>query len=65
MNVVLRGCRESEACTWCERTKECVVVRFDDGFIGEATLCWRCLKQAVKVRSRTDGHTVGDGTIEP
>jgi hypothetical protein len=52
MNVTLTELHESETCTWCERTKQCVTSDFGDGFIRKAPLCWRCLQKAVKVRNR-------------
>ena len=58
MNVTLTAWHETETCTWCERTKECVTADFGDGFIQNAQLCWRCLQKAVKVRSRQESHSV-------
>ncbi len=52
MNVTLTALHETESCTWCERSKECVTATFDDGFIQGAPLCWACLKNAVKVQNR-------------
>ena len=52
MNVTLSALHETETCTWCERSKECVTATFDDGFIQGDPLCWSCLKNAVKVSSR-------------
>ena len=52
MNVTLTQYHESETCTWCERTKECVTADFDDGFLQKVPLCWSCLQQAVKVRNK-------------
>ena len=52
MNVTLNALHETETCTWCERSKECVTATFDDGFIQSEPLCWSCLKNAVKVQSR-------------
>ena len=34
------------------REKEAITADFADGFLRDATLCWRCLEKAVKVRSR-------------
>ena len=52
MNVTLSALHETETCTWCERSKECVTATFDDGFIQCEPLCWSCLKNAVKVQNR-------------
>ena len=52
MNVTLSALHETETCTWCERSKECVTATFDDGFIQSEPLCWSCLKNAVKVQNR-------------
>ncbi len=54
MDVKLTALKESDACTWCERTKECVTADFGDGFIRNAPLCWKCLQKAVRVRNRQD-----------
>ena len=56
MNVVLSHWHESDTCTWCEKTTECVTTDFGDGFIRRAPLCWKCLQKAVKVRSRQQGE---------
>ncbi len=52
MNVTLTAWHETDTCTWCERSKECVTADFGDGFIKTAPLCWKCLQKAVKVRAR-------------
>ena len=52
MNVNLTAWHETEICTWCERSKECVTVTFADGFLSEGKLCWLCLQKSVKVRHR-------------
>ena len=52
MNVSLTAWHSEQACTWCEKQKECVSVSFDDGFLKNAPLCWGCLQKAVRVRSR-------------
>ena len=53
MRVTLTARVDADACTWCERTKECVTASFDDGFLEQVPLCWRCLQKAVRVRFRT------------
>ncbi|MEX1096241.1 MAG: hypothetical protein WED34_09345 [Planctomycetales bacterium] len=52
MQVVLTAHHDEQGCTWCEKSRECVTVTFDDGFLKNAPLCWGCLQKAVKVRSR-------------
>ncbi len=52
MNVTLGALHESATCTWCARSKECIIATFDNGFIQSEPLCWSCLKNAVKVQSR-------------
>ena len=56
MDVKPTAWQESEVCTWCERTKECVTAEFEDGFIKSAPLCWKCLQKAVKVRTRQESQ---------
>jgi len=63
MDVTLTAWQESEACTWCEREKECVTVAFADGFLASVPLCWRCLQKAVRVRNRTTTHTPKSGRM--
>ena len=57
MDVTLSALHETETCTWCQRSKECVTATFDDGFIQSEPLCWSCLKNAVKVQSRKEGRS--------
>jgi hypothetical protein len=52
MTVTLTTYHEKATCTWCEREKECVTVNFDDAFLQNTPLCWKCLQKAVKVRNR-------------
>lgn len=52
MNVSLTAWHAEENCAWCEKSRECVTADFGDGFITAAPLCWKCLQQAVRVRSR-------------
>lgn len=56
MNVKLTSMIEDGPCVWCEKSKQCIVTHFDDGFIEDAPLCWSCLQKAVKVRSRREGQ---------
>ena len=63
MNVTLSALHESETCTWCARSKECVTASFDNGFIQSEPLCWSCLKNAVKVQSRK--HSPGKTKDRP
>ena len=52
MNVTLTAWTESTSCGWCEKTKPCVTTTFDDGFLKNVELCFACLQQTLKVRSR-------------
>lgn len=45
---------ESASCTWCDRTKECVTVEFDDGFPAKGPMCWSCLQKSVRARNRQE-----------
>lgn len=65
MNVTLTAWHESASCSWCEKTKACVTTSFDDGFLQNVELCFGCLQQTLKVRSRRDagsGNTKSDRT---
>lgn len=55
MKVALTEWQESATCCWCEKERECVTTTFSDGFLREASLCWKCLQTAFKVRSRQQG----------
>ena len=46
--------KDTQACVWCEKESEGVVVEFSDGFLSRAPLCWKCLTKAVKVRSKQE-----------
>ena len=52
MQVVLSSWNESTTCTWCEKERECVTASFEDKFLSNSPLCWKCLQTAFKVRSR-------------
>ena len=67
MKVVLSGRHQSAQCVWCEKDRECVQATFSDGFVKDATICWRCLQQAFKVRSRQNAEPSKQdpGTKEP
>ncbi|MGB7329259.1 MAG: hypothetical protein WBD31_30540 [Rubripirellula sp.] len=52
MKVVLSGRHESTLCAWCEKERECVTTTFSDGLFKDASLCWKCLQTAFKVRSQ-------------
>lgn len=52
MNVQISAWHESQACLWCEKSRECVTAEFGEGFISQGNLCWGCLQKAVKVRSQ-------------
>ena len=54
MDAKITAWHEQDLCTWCEKERECVTVDFGDGFIRQAPLCWGCLQNAVKVRSKQD-----------
>ncbi len=56
MDVKLTSWNETDTCTWCERTKECVTADLGDGFIRNAAMCWKCLQKAVKVRARQEAE---------
>lgn len=53
MKVVLSGRHESAKCVWCEKDRECVTTTFSDGLFTNASLCWKCLQTAFKVRSQS------------
>lgn len=52
MKVLLSGRHESAKCAWCEKERETVTTTFTDGLFKEASLCWKCLATAFKVRSQ-------------
>lgn len=54
MLVTLTQWHTDASCVWCERSTECVTVNFEDGFVREAPLCWKCLAKATKVRSQQE-----------
>ncbi len=54
MQVTISHWHEQETCSWCEKSRDCVTTEFDDGFLKNVELCWSCLAQAVKVRSRSE-----------
>ena len=45
---------ESTTCNWCDRTKECVTVQFEDGFLIPGPMCWLCLQKTVRARNRQE-----------
>jgi hypothetical protein len=45
---------ESTSCNWCDRTKECVTVEFEDGFLSKGPMCWPCLQKSVRARNRQE-----------
>jgi len=51
MNVQLTDWHASADCTWCEKEKESVSVKFQNGFLN-GILCFSCLQRAIKVQSR-------------
>jgi hypothetical protein len=54
MKVLMSGWSEEATCQWCTKSKECVTVAFDDGFLAAGHLCWKCLQQAVRVQARKE-----------
>lgn len=54
MNVTLTAWQDSTSCGWCEKTRPCVTTSFDDGFLKNVDLCFGCLQQTLKVRSRQE-----------
>jgi hypothetical protein len=57
MKVTLTAWHESSTCGWCEKTKSCITTNFDDGFLQNVELCFGCLQQTLKVRSRQDASS--------
>lgn len=49
MNVTISAWHESATCTWCQKDGEAVTVTFESGFLRDSDLCWKCLKQALRV----------------
>lgn len=49
MNVTISAWHESATCTWCQKDTEAVTVTFDSGFLRDSNLCWKCMKQALRV----------------
>lgn len=65
MKVVLSGPQDSAKCVWCEKDRETVQATFSDGLFKNASICWRCLKQACKVRSQqSDAGEAASGKIQ-
>lgn len=54
MHVHLTTWHDSATCVWCEKSKECVTANFQDGFVKNSPLCWKCLAKSVKVRSQQE-----------
>ncbi len=52
MQVTLGAWQDAVACTWCDKSRDCVVATFSDGFLKDSPLCFKCLETAMKVRSR-------------
>ncbi len=52
MNVQITDWNEAATCCWCGKEKECVTIDFDESFFRTSNLCWGCLQNAVRVRSR-------------
>ena len=52
MKVVLSDRQDDTECIWCEKQRECVKATFSDGFVESESICWKCLAQAFKVRSK-------------
>ena len=57
MNVKVSAYHESAECVWCEKATEGVTVDFDDNFLRNATICWKCFQKSVRVRSRQERQT--------
>ena len=51
MKVVISGREDSAKCVWCEKDRECVKTTFSDGLFQNASLCWKCLQTAFRVRA--------------
>lgn len=51
MNVVITNPQASATCVWCDRKREAVQATFSDGFLTDVPICFKCLQQAIKVRS--------------
>jgi len=49
MNVTISAWLDSATCTWCQKDGEAVTVTFESGFLRDSSLCWKCLKQALRV----------------
>lgn len=54
MLITLTHCHPESTYILCDRTTECVTSHFEDGFVREAPLCWRCLAKATKFRSQQE-----------
>lgn len=57
MNVQITDWTDKQSCLWCSKERECVTVDFDDSFLQKAPLCWPCLQNAIRVRSRQSLET--------
>lgn len=57
MHVTLTLWHSDAICVWCERSTECAAVNFQDGFVKDSPLCWKCLAKAVKVRSQQEAKS--------
>lgn len=49
MNVTISAWQQSATCIWCQKDDEAVTVTFESGFLRDSDLCWKCLKQALRV----------------
>ena len=62
MLVTLSTWHAEATCVWCERSAECATVSFEDGFLQDSPLCWKCLAKAVKVRSQQEAKPTAKPT---
>ena len=63
MHVTLTLWHPDATCVWCERSTECVTVNFEDGFLQDSTLCWKCFAKAAKVRSQQEAKPVAKSPV--
>ena len=54
MLVEITEYHTKQMCLWCSKETESVTANFDDGFLENACLCWRCLQNATKVRANKE-----------
>lgn len=62
MQIMITGRNDAAKCVWCEKERETIQVTFSDGFLNNASICYRCLQQAFRVRSRQDSNPTKEPT---